>query len=167
MRPVAQAWVDEVVAATGAQVDVVLGLDQRSLAKEVYNQARTYLQPSWIEGFGFTAVEAMACGTALVTTDNGGSRDYAHDEATALVAAPGDHAGLAAQLLRMLDDDALRTRLAAAGEAAAQVFDWDEGARLLEGHLEAYLADPGAFLTPLEHRTDPEYDPSVEVLGHA
>ena len=50
------------------------------------------------------SMEAMACGAALVTYDNGGCRDYARDGETALVAPRRDVAALAAALGRVLDD---------------------------------------------------------------
>jgi glycosyltransferase involved in cell wall biosynthesis len=107
----------------------------------------------------------MACGAALVTTANGGSRDYAVDGETALVRPVGDACGLAAALVELVSDGGLRSRLAAAGERHVRRFDWDEGARTLEGHLASYLADPDRYLVPLEFETDPDHDPSVELLG--
>lgn len=115
------------------------------LAREVYSASRVFLQASDHEGFGFTAVEAMACGAALVTTDNGGSRDYAVDGETALVAAPRDHDALADHLVNLLTDEPTRLALASAGEAHVRRFDWDLGCAQLEGHLLAYLADPAAY----------------------
>ena len=123
--------------------------DHATLADEIYNQSRVFVQPSHHEGFGYTAVEAMACGCALVTTDNGGSRDYAADGETALVVPPGDPAALAIAAERVLSDDAARTRLAAAGtELVRRRFDWDNTAALLEPRLEAYLADPPRYQGP-------------------
>jgi glycosyltransferase involved in cell wall biosynthesis len=120
--------------------------DHPTLAGEIYNDSRVFLQPSYHEGFGYTAVEAMACGCALVTTDNGGSRDYAIDGETALVAPPGDAVALAVAAERLLRDDRGRTRLAAAGaELVRRRFDWDTTAALLERHLEAYVADPARY----------------------
>jgi glycosyltransferase involved in cell wall biosynthesis len=119
-----------------------------TLVHDLYNQCRVFVQPSLYEGFGFTAVEAMACGCALVSTDNGGSSDYARPGETALLAPPGDVDRLAAQIEELLRDDATRLRLATAGPEYVQRFDWDRGAELLEGHLERYLADPPAFQLP-------------------
>lgn len=152
-------------AASMPWVDVRIGLDQQGLATEVYDQSRTFLQSSYVEGFGFTAVEAMGCGAALVTTANGGSRDYAVDGETALVRPVGDGPGLADALVQAATDDALRARLAAAGERHIRRFEWDEGARILEGHLLGYVADPEPFLAPVEFETDPDHDPSPELLG--
>lgn len=118
------------------------------LVAEVYNRCRVFLQPSFWEGFGFTAVEAMACGCALVSTDNGGSLDYALDGDTALVAAEPDAAAMAELVASLLVDDPDRRRLAEQGIAHVQRFRWDRGAELLEGHLQRYLADPDAFRQP-------------------
>jgi glycosyltransferase involved in cell wall biosynthesis len=130
----------------GPGVDLRVGLDQRGLADEVYNEARVFVQPSFHEGFGFTAVEAMACGAALVTTDNGGSRDYAFDGETAVVVPPDDAAGLVDGLLSLLDDEERRQRLARAGERHTRNFDWDRGSAILEADLLRYLDEPEAFL---------------------
>ena len=118
------------------------------LVRNVYGRAKIFVQPSRIEGFGLTAVEAMACGCALVSTDNGGSRDYAHHEETALVTPRSDPPALAAAIERLLDDDALRRRLAEAGERFVRRFDWDLAAREVERHLDAYVADPAAYRHP-------------------
>ena len=120
--------------------------DHPTLADHIYNDSRVFLQPSYHEGFGYTAVEAMACGCALVTTDNGGSRDYAIDDETAAVVPPGDPSALAEAAERLLRDDAGRARLAAAGaELVRRRFDWDHTAALLEPHVEAYVADPTRY----------------------
>lgn len=120
--------------------------DHPTLAEHIYGQSRVFLQPSFHEGFGYTAVEAMACGAALVTTDNGGSRDYALPDETALVVPPGDAAGLADAVERLLHDHPTRARLAAAGaQHVRSRFDWDVTAAVLEDRLHAYLAEPERY----------------------
>jgi glycosyltransferase involved in cell wall biosynthesis len=140
-------------------LSVVVDPAQEELVERIYNRSRVFLQASDYEGFGFTAVEAMACGCALVTTDNGGSRDYAHHEDTALVAPPGDAEGLARHVVRLLDDDALRQRIATAGNRYVERFDWDRAAAELEHHLEVYLEDPARF----QREPGPELSTGVEV----
>ena len=123
-------------------------LAQHELVETVYNRTKIFVQSSHNEGFGFTAPEAMACGAALVTTDNGGSRDYAVANETALVVPPGDVLGLVGMVETLIDDDALRHRIAHAGERYVRRFDWDLGASILEEKLEQYVADPAAFQQP-------------------
>lgn len=126
-------------------LDVKVGLDHAGLAAEVYDAARVYMVASNYEGFGFTAIEAMACGAALVTTDNGGSRDYALHDETAVVVPPGDATALAAAVADLLRDPLRRDRLARAGERFVRRFDWDTAGATLEQHLDRYLADPAAL----------------------
>ena len=104
-----------------------------------------FVQASHHEGFGFTPIEAMGCGCALVTTDNGGSRDYASPGETALVFPAGDAMGLAHGTETLLRDDARRQELARNGERYVRRFDWDVGAELLEANLRRYLAAPAVF----------------------
>ena len=105
---------------------------QRGLAA-LYSGCDIYLCPSWDEGLGMPSMEAMACGAALVTYDNGGSRDYARDGETALVAPRRDVDALASCLARVATDAALRGRLAAAGTAlVTTAFDWDRAVARLE-----------------------------------
>jgi glycosyltransferase involved in cell wall biosynthesis len=107
-------------------------LPQEELAA-LYSGCEIYLCPSWDEGLGMPPMEAMACGAALVTYDNGGCRDYAHHGRTALVARRRDVADLAAKLEQLAADGELRARIAAAGSAFVRTaFDWDRAVRRLE-----------------------------------
>ena len=105
---------------------------------EIYNGSRVFLCSSNSEGFGFCSIEAMASGCAVVTTDNGGSDDYAIDDDTALVCAPRDVTGMADRIERLLRDDALHERIATNGLASVRHFDWDESAQELELFLARY-----------------------------
>lgn len=138
-------------------VRLVRGLEQRPLADEVYNAARVFVQTSRHEGFGLTPIEAMACGAALVTTDCGGSRDYAFPGETAIVVPAGDVEGLVAGVEALLDDTDERLALATAGERFVRAFDWDRSAELLEAFLERYIADPPYYQGPSGEDRSEEY----------
>ena len=102
----------------------------------LYGRCPIYLCPSWDEGLGMPPMEAMACGAALVTYDNGGCRDYARDGETALVAPRRNVEALGQALGRMVEDAALRARLARAGQAfIAREFDWERATARLEAIL--------------------------------
>ena len=106
----------------------------------LYSGADIYLCPSWDEGLGMPSMEAMACGAALVTYDNGGCRDYAREGETALVARRRDIGDLASRLAALVRDPDLRRRLAAAGqEFVTTAFDWDRAV----ARLEAILGERG------------------------
>jgi glycosyltransferase involved in cell wall biosynthesis len=104
----------------------------------LYSSADIYLCPSWDEGLSMAPMEAMACGAALVTYDNGGCRDYAHDGETALVARRCDVDDLAARLEWMATDTGLRAKLAAQGEAFIRTaFDWNRAVERMEALFAA------------------------------
>jgi glycosyltransferase involved in cell wall biosynthesis len=68
-------------------------------------------------------LEAMACGKPVVAENVGGIPEYV-DESCALLCAKGDAGALAAALLALRDNAALRERLAAGARARAEVLDW-------------------------------------------
>jgi len=104
----------------------------------LYSGADIYLCPSWDEGLSMAPMEAMACGAALVTYDNGGCRDYARDGETALVARRCDVDELAMKLEWMATDAALRAKLAAQGQAfITTAFDWDRAVDRMEALFRA------------------------------
>lgn len=118
---------------------------QQELVDDIYNTSSVFLCTSEVEGFGLTAIEAMAGGAALVTTDNGGSRDYALHDQTALVEPTRDADAIAAHVVSLLHDDARRVRIAKAGRAYVERFDWARSGEILESFLERYLADPVGY----------------------
>ena len=99
--------------------------------RKIYSSCGTFLCSSWYEGLGMPAMEAMMCGTALVTTDTGGSRDYALNEVTALVSPIKNPEALAENLIRVLTDESLRLQLAEKGYKKIQQFSWDSNCEQL------------------------------------
>ena len=99
----------------------------------LYSRCPIYLCPSWDEGLAMPSMEAMACGAALVTYDNGGCRDYALDGQTALVARRRDVADLVEKLERVVADPGLRAKLAREGMAyIKREFDWERAVAKME-----------------------------------
>jgi glycosyltransferase involved in cell wall biosynthesis len=109
----------------------------------LYSRCPIYLCPSWDEGLGMPAMEAMACGAALCTFDNGGCRDYAIDGRTAVVAPRRDVDALARGLARLVEDGAFRDRIAREGQAfVTSQFEWTRATARLETVLQAGRATP-------------------------
>jgi glycosyltransferase involved in cell wall biosynthesis len=104
-------------------------------------RAWALVQPSPKEGWGLTVVEAGACGTAVVAADSPGLRDSVRRDETGLLVPYGSDAALASAIARVLDDAALRERLAAAGRVWAGRFTWPDCARR---SLDVLLAARGA-----------------------
>lgn len=92
---------------------------------EIYNKSSVILCASVDEGFGLTGLEGMSCGCALVSTAYPGVYVYA-DESCALLSKQQDPEALAENLARVLTDDALCERYAAAALERAAEFDLEK-----------------------------------------
>lgn len=92
----------------------------------LYASCQVLLAPSHWEGFGWPALEAMACGTPAVTSDCPAFRETAG--AAALQAPATDTRGLAAAAARLLQDATARREAQARGLALVQRFRWDRTA---------------------------------------
>jgi MMP alpha-(1->4)-mannosyltransferase len=126
--------------ASGA-VTFVKGISDAELA-DLVRGAEIACVPSLYEGFCLPAAEAMAAGTPLVATTGGAIPEVSGpDGETCLAVPPGDAGALAAALTRLLDDAALRERIAAAGrERVLRRFTWEQAARGTAEHYRAALA---------------------------
>jgi len=120
------------VAAAGLTGSVVFA-GMRSDVPEVLRASDVVLLPS-IHGENLPTVlmEAGACGRPVVASDVGGISDIVADGETGLLVPPGSVPGVAAAVLRLLDDPALAARMGAAGRRRVEErFD----ARRWAGHL--------------------------------
>jgi len=77
------------------------------------------------ESFGITLVEAMAAGLPVVASDIAGYREVLTHEVEGLLVPPNDPGALASALRRVLTDEGLASRLAAAGRRRAETFSWE------------------------------------------
>ncbi len=93
----------------------------------LYNGAALLAMPSFYEGFGLPALEAMACGTPVLISDRGSLPEVAGD--AAVIVNPEDPEEIAAGIACILGDPDLRSRLREAGFARAARFTWTETAR--------------------------------------
>ncbi len=100
-------------------------VDDETLAK-LYSSSDVFIFTSYREGFGLPPLEAMASGTAVVTTDCGGNRDYAIDGYNSFVVPPGDPVAVTKAVLHILRDSKLRERLIEGGLETAKKWTWDK-----------------------------------------
>ncbi len=100
-----------------------------------YAAADVLTFPSVKEGFGLAALEAMAAGVPVVTSDLPVFQEWLVPGRDALFAPVGDAGALAGAIGELLDDDGLRERLVVAGHRVAQRYSWEASARR---HLELY-----------------------------
>jgi glycosyltransferase involved in cell wall biosynthesis len=126
-RPVAEGPVARTLdrLALHDAVRFVSGVSDERIV-ELYAEAEVAVVPSLYEGFSLPAVEAMACGVALISTTGGALPEVVgRDGRTASLVPPGDPGALAAALVELLDDPARRDAMGAAGrERAVGRYSW-------------------------------------------
>ncbi|MFA7281100.1 MAG: glycosyltransferase [Sterolibacterium sp.] len=117
----------------------------------LYNLCKVFVFPSWHEGFGLPALEAMACGRAVIGANNSsvpeviGRTDALFD--------PHDDAAIAAKLEQVLGDDAFRRTLETHGLQQAKRFSWDRSAKAALAAVEDWLSRQAAVAR--EEKFDP------------
>ncbi len=89
----------------------------------LYRHANTFVFPSRAEGFGFPPLEAMACGTPVVTTDAGSLPEIVGD--AAFTVDPDDERDMAGAIIATLVQDNLAADMRRKGLAQAQTFSWE------------------------------------------
>lgn len=93
----------------------------------LYTGALCFVLPSLYEGFGLPVLEAMSCGTPVITSNTSSLPEVAGD--AALLVDPQDLIGLAAAMHRVCQDDVLRRELSTRGVIQAARFSWERAAR--------------------------------------
>jgi glycosyltransferase involved in cell wall biosynthesis len=105
----------------------------------LYSGATGFVFPSLYEGFGMPVLEAQSCGVPVMTSNNSSLPEIAGD--AALLVDPHDVDAIAAAMLRLATDDALRAELVERGLANAQRFSWEKCARETLAVLESVVGE--------------------------
>jgi glycosyltransferase involved in cell wall biosynthesis len=101
-----------------------LGTDEKAA---LLTGAEALVFPTLYEGFGFPLLEAMACGTPVLTSNVSSLPEVAGD--AALLVDPLDEEAIANGIGRLVTDAAFRKRLIEAGTQRLDRFSWDQSAR--------------------------------------
>ena len=121
---------------------------------QLYNLCSLYVFPSWHEGFGLPALEAMACGAPVI-----GANTSSLPEVIGLEAAlfdPFDVNTMSAKIAQGLTDEAFRTLLRNHGLQRAELFSWDATARRAWDTWQSLTeSKPPQPIEPLEAKQKP------------
>lgn len=103
----------------------------------LYSGASALITPSFYEGFGLPALEAMACGTVPIVSDRGSLPEVVGD--VGLQVNPDDTAAIAQAINHALSDSVWRDQQRAAGLHRAATFQWEATARTVLSVYQALL----------------------------
>ncbi len=133
---------------------------------QLYNLCKLYVFPSWYEGFGLPALEAMACGAPVIA-----SNVTSLPEVIGLDAAmfnPLDTKSIAHKIQQALEDDAFRKALIENGLKQTKLFSWhDTAKRAIEGwekESKQTINDEKSWCATLQH-TNQIYKKLLEKLA--
>ncbi len=108
-------------------------VSDEELAK-VYHLATLFVFPSFYEGFGLPPLEAMACGTPVISSNLTSLPEVCED--AVLYCNPHDENDIKNQMKKILIDKNLQMELSSKGKKQAQKFSWEKSA---QAHLEIFL----------------------------
>lgn len=91
---------------------------------EIYNNISVFMSSTINEGYGLTAMEAMACGAAVASSANQGIYEYGIEGVNCLLSPIRDSEAMADNVSRLFDDDELRYRISSQGIESLREFDW-------------------------------------------
>ena len=91
--------------------------------------ANVFVMPSLSEGFGITAIEAMAAGVPLIATRVGGLVDIVRDGETGMLVEPRNSQQIQQAVVRVLEDKVYADKLVQNATHKAEEFDWQKSTR--------------------------------------
>lgn len=104
----------------------------------IYNSAIALIMPSFYEGFGLPALEAMACGTVPIVSNRSSLPEIVGD--VGLLVSPDNPDTIAQAMQRALNDDLWRAANEQAALVRAKNFTWDKTAQIISQVYESLLA---------------------------
>lgn len=131
-------------AHTLGAADRIIFAGYRNDAKQLFNMADAFIFPSFREGLGMAAIEAMAAGLPIIVSDNRGTREYAVDGENAIVCDANDVTAFTEAVSRLAADRELCHKLGENGRKRAQEYDLPNAARKMEEIYIEYLKDGSA-----------------------
>ena len=138
VHPESRRLLEDLAKQQGLATDVVIltGFVPEEDLIVLYHLCKTFIFPSWHEGFGLPALEAMSCGAPVISANTSslpeviGREDALFD--------PRDDKAIAEKLSQVLTDSTYRAELIRHGQEQAKKFSWDKSAKLVITALEQF-----------------------------
>jgi glycosyltransferase involved in cell wall biosynthesis len=113
---------------------VSLGFLSPAQLSDEYRKADILLSASWYESFPLFPIEAMACGLPVISTQYG-TEDYGIDGVTMEIVKPQSPRSVADGLIRLIQDQDYRQKIAQGGNRKAKEFCWEKSVDRFENIL--------------------------------
>jgi glycosyltransferase involved in cell wall biosynthesis len=136
--PDAAKWLEQIEQPPLAGHVEYLGYVAADRRESLFRGARVFVLPSFEEGFGLPALEAMAAGVPVVASNRGALPEVIGD--AGLLIDPDDTTALSAALERIISGDTLRQHLSHLGLERAKMFSWTQTAAGIRQAYQEALA---------------------------
>ena len=139
--PGAREKLIELIEMLGLQEEVIfVGYVSENDIAKYYNAADLFVYPSLYEGFGMPPLEAMACGTPVVTSNVTSLPEVVAD--SAITIDPHDIDAFVNAMYDVLTDEKLREAMISRGLKRAQLFKWEKSAEEMRRIYEQLNSNP-------------------------
>ena len=116
------------IESLNLQKDIIFtGYVSESELAEIYNAVDLFVFPSLYEGFGLPPLEAMACGTPVITSNTSSLPEVVGE--AAVTVDPFDVNRFAEEMHELLTDESLRHEMIKKGLKRSKLFNWDDSAK--------------------------------------
>nr|WP_287837102.1 glycosyltransferase [Halomonas sp.] len=121
---------------------------------ELYNLCEVFVFPSWHEGFGLPALEAMSCGAPVIASNTTSLPEVVGWEEALF--DPHSEQAIAEKITRVLTDDTFRATLKQHGLEQAKHFSWDATAKATINAMAAYVPSDHSATPPADSPAKPK-----------
>lgn len=138
---------DQIAEALGvSELIKYVGTVPYDRLEKSYQYADIFVLTSLSEGMPSVILEAMGCGLPVVASDVGGNNELVKDGINGYLIKGDDKQKLAADLVRLIDDEALRVRMGRKSREMARQYDWQE---IMGRYNELYLENNNKLAKPV------------------
>ncbi|HYK08159.1 MAG TPA: glycosyltransferase, partial [Candidatus Eisenbacteria bacterium] len=108
---------------------------------KLFQKAWVFVNPSFMEGWGITTIEAAACGTPTVASNVPGLKDSIKHKITGILVSYGDTKNFANAIREIVENKKMREKMSKASWDWAQNFSWEESSRIFMHTIQRNIRD--------------------------